>query len=120
MKLFKKLATFATALTLAFSFGAFTACGETADSYTFTVKNADGTAATDVSVQLCTYAEDGSLANCLMPIPVDENGKCEYTYVTSADVYEIHILDSNDVALEFNESNQTPAKYGEITITLKD
>ena len=92
------------------------------NGYVFTVKNADGTAASNVFVQLCTINADGSLGSCFMPIMVN-NGTVEYTFNGfTAGVYEIHLLASDcQTPLEYEETNKkTPASYSEITLTIAD
>lgn len=142
MKTFKKLAIFATALTLAFSFGAFAACGGgdkdnssnssptesstptenvNENAYTFIVKNADGSAAQNVSVQLCTY--NATYNACYAPVAVDANGISVYepqSGFPGAGIYEIHLLDDMNNQVEFDGPTQTTAEYGEITLTLKN
>ena len=144
MKTFKTLAIFATALTLALSFGTFAACGGDKDNsssnsssptesstietnenvYTFIVKNADGIAAQNVSVQLCTYKADGvTIDACYAPVAVDANGISVYEPqggFPGAGIYEIHLLDDMNNAIEFDGPTQTTAEYGEITLTLKN
>ena len=95
---------------------------EELNGYLFTVNNADGTAASNVFVQLCTINADGSLGSCFMPIMVN-NGTVEYTFDGfTAGVYEIHLLASDcQTPLEYEETNKkTPASYSEITLTIAD
>ncbi len=147
MKLFKKLALLTTALTLALSFGAFAACVDDkesssseptssssttdsssteetpTDAYVFIVQNADGSAAKNVSVQLCTYkAGTTELDACYAPVPVDAQGKCVYDPIggyPGAGVYEIHLLDDMSEAVEFEGPAQTTAEFGTFTLILK-
>lgn len=128
MKFFKKVAIAAMTLSLALSTCALASCTDGKDSssteasvcYTFIVKNADGSAAQNVNVQLCAYQEDGvTLGTCYMPVAVNADGKCEYTAAPEAGVYEIHLLDTNNESVAFDGPTTTPAEYGEITLTLK-
>lgn len=128
MKFFKKLAIAAMTLSLALSACALASCTDGKDSssteasvcYTFTVKNADGSAAQNIKIQLCAYQEDGvTLGTCYMPVSVNAEGKCEYTAAPAAGVYEIHLLDENSESVAFDGPSKTPAEYGEITLTLK-
>jgi len=129
MKLFKKIAVLCMALTLCFGAGAaLTACGgndetssseQTVTAYTFTVLNADGTAAKDINVQLCVL---GNAAACYMPMATDANGKVTYNPpgFPGEGEYEIHLLSKDlSTSLEFNGPVSTPTVYGEITLTLK-
>ncbi len=148
MKNMKKWAIFMTALSLAFSFGAFAACGggnvdssestptesstptqsnpQEQNAYTFIVKHADGTPAVGYGIQLCKGD------SCLPSLPAtDASGKAVVSCV--ADVYDIHVCipdlenggymydeSYNMVYADFNEATTTPATYGEITLTLKN
>lgn len=132
MKFLKKTAIAAMTLSLALSACAFASCNgddssvEAAVCYSFIVKKADGSAAQNVSIQLCSYTESGELSTCYRPIAVDENGRCDYTAAPEAGVYEIHILHSGteyvvdkEGHVEIDGSVQTPAEYGEVIVTLK-
>ncbi len=126
MKLFKKLASIATACTLALSFCAFsTACNDDTESsspeataYTFNVENVNGR---DVSVQLCIY-ENGEQTACYMPIKVDENGECVYNpqgFPGEGNIYAIHVLENGTTQMEFEGPESTEAEYGEYTLILQ-
>jgi len=141
MKKFAKLASIVLAAFLSFGVLALTACGggedspessapvtessvaiessETAEAnaYEITVLNADGSAASGVSVQLCIY-EDGKLGACLMPQAVGANGKVSYT--AEKNTYEIHVLDASYKPLELKDHVVTDAEYGEYTVTLAE
>ncbi len=133
MKKFAKLASIILAAFLSFGILALTACGgkdnsessapaessatTEASAYEITVLNADGTAASGVSVQLCIY-EDGKLGACLMPQAVGANGKASYT--AEKNTYEIHVLDASYQPLELKEHVVTEAEYGEYTVTLAE
>ncbi len=58
----------------------FAACADNgeeslpAGTYQVTVQYEDGTAATDLDVQLCRIDENGNEGLCLTPVAVDENG----------------------------------------------
>ena len=149
MSKIKKLISLLAAATLCLGTLAFTACGggddsstpantntessdtgsneEITDAYVIYVKNADGTPATNVRVQLCKGYEF-----CLggKPESVDENGKIvirpsayEMNGVPyGADEYDIHLW-SGDLTneIQFEETNKkTPATYSEITLTIAD
>ena len=127
MKKFAKLASIILAAFLSFGILALTACGGKDNSessapaessaYEITVLNADGTAASGVSVQLCIY-EDGKLGACLMPQAVGANGKVSYT--AEKNTYEIHVLDASYQPLELEEHVVTEAEYGSYTVTLAE
>lgn len=137
MKLFKKIATLALALTLCAGIGAFAAAcdntGENSNSvtsevpsedgaYKFKIVNKDGSAATGYSIQLCSYKADGvTLESCYQPVAADENGLVSYDCAPSAAVYEIHVLDALNNSVEFTGETKTPAAYNTeaIVITLK-
>lgn len=129
----KKFASILLAAFLSFGALALTACGGKDESsspatessatteasvYKITVLNADGTPATNVKAQLCVVNADGSLGACLMPMPVDENGKVDYTLITTPGIYEIHVVDEKNAQLELKEHVVTEAEYGEYTVTL--
>lgn len=130
MRFFKKLAIFAMAFTFCCGAGlALTACGgentpdssveQTAEGYEFTVRNADGSAAANVNVQLCVL---GNAAACYMPMATDANGKVVYNPIgfPGKGEYEIHLLSQDlSTSLEFTGPVTTPTVYGEITLTLK-
>ena len=139
MKLLKKLAILSMAFTLCFGAGAaLTACGgneensssvssEASDNsaeqnltaYEFTVLNADGSAATNVNVQLCVL---GNGAACFMPVLTDKDGKASYnpTGFPGAGEYEIHLYDQTmTTSLEFDGTETTPTVFSKITLTLK-
>lgn len=133
MKLIKKIATVCMAITFAFGLGAFAACdkedssasssaSESLTAYKFIVLNADETPAQNVSVQLCSYNEDGSLGACYQPVAVDANGVVDKNPagLPGAGVYQIHILDASSTPIEFEGVTDTPAEYSEITLTLKN
>ncbi|MBR2646693.1 MAG: hypothetical protein IKD47_03960 [Clostridia bacterium] len=135
MNKFRKIATLCMAFVCSVSLFALAACGggeekpessaaqtesvtssaeEGYTAYEFTVLNADGTNANGVFVQLCKGIEF-----CYAPVAVVD-GKATYAAAPSADVYEIHILDTDcTTQLEFNGAATTTAEYGAITITLK-
>ena len=133
MKKFAKLASIILAAFLSFGILALTACDgkdnsessapaessatTEASAYEITVLNADGTAASGVSVQLCIY-EDGKLGACLMPQAVGANGKVSYT--AEKNTYEIHVLDASYKPLELKDHVVTDAEYGEYTVTLAE
>lgn len=112
-KLNKFIAVLAAAI-LCFATFAFAGCNK-AEAYTFIVKNADGTAATDVQIQLCNLNEDGV---CDAPVDVDENGEAEVVPTWGEGEFEIHVL-KNNKQVEFDGAEKTPATFGEIEITLK-
>ena len=148
MSKIKKLISLLAAATLCLGTLAFTACGgddsstpantntessdtgsneEITDAYVSYVKNADGTPATNVRVQLCK-----GLEFCLGQLPelVDESGKVVIKpsetklngVACGADEYDIHLW-SGDMAneVQFEETNKkTPATYSEITLTIAD
>ena len=135
MKLFKKLAIMTMALAFCCGGAALTACGggddtkdsstptessveQTAEAYTFTVLNADGSAAANVNVQLCAL---GNASVCYMPMATDTNGKVTYNPMSfpGKGEYEIHLFDASMNAVEFDGPVTTPTVYGEITLTLK-
>lgn len=111
-KLNKFIAFIATAI-LCFAMFAFAGCNK-AEAYTFTVKNADGTAATGVQIQLCNM-NDGA---CDPFVPVDENGKAEVVPTWGEGEFEIHVF-KNNKPVEFDGAEKTPATFDEIEITLK-
>ncbi len=127
MKFFKKVAIAAMTLSLALSTCALASCTDGKDSssteasvcYTFIVKNADGSAAQNVSVQLCAYKEDGELDACQPPVAVDAEGKCDYTYFTEPGRYHIQVLDANYESVDFDGVHDTPTDFGTVTLTLK-
>ena len=126
MKKFKKLASVLMALTLTFGFcGVMASCGgddkpdtssqQPQNAYTFTVLNKDGSAAADVKVQLC----DPATGVCLTNMPVtDENGKATFT-ADKATTYDIHLWNL-DTSVEYTVegAQQTPATFGEVTVTV--
>ena len=122
MKFFKKTACAFLALSFCFGACALTACGggNEADGYHFRLVFADGSAATDYSVQLCSILEDGSLGVCYAPVKADENGYVVYNASTckiatfTAGEYEIHILPD----AEFEGEKTTPVSYSTDVITL--
>ena len=137
MKLLKKLAIFATALTLCLSASALvTACKDgdnsssssvessaensveaTANAYTFIILNKDGTPAKDVNVQLCMLGNSGA---CFMPVLTDAAGRVEYTSTPGEGEYEIHLFSADMAkALEFDGPTTTTATFSTITLTLK-
>ena len=133
MKLLKKLAIFATALTLCLGASALvTACKDgdnsssssvessveaTANAYTFIILNKDGTPAKDVNVQLCTPGAGGA---CFMPVLTDAAGRVEYTSTPGEGEYEIHLFSADmATALEFDGPTTTTATFSTITLTLK-
>ncbi len=141
MKLFKKLAGLCLALTFCAGLCAVASCGGKdkdtdkdstpvtseqpgeATCYTVTVLNADGTPATDVRVQFCIVEANGSLGGCLMSVPVDANGVCEYLPMgfPGARVYEIHVLNADEsAAFELTDVVRTEATFGAYTVTLAE
>lgn len=127
MKFFKKLAIAAMTLSLALSTCALASCTDDEASsstevsvcYTFVVKNADGTPAQNVSVQLCAYKDDGELDACQNPVAVNAEGTCNYTYFTEPGRYHIQILDANYDSVDFDGVHDTPTDFGTVTLTLK-
>ncbi len=114
MKKLNKFIAFVATAILCFAMFAFAGCNK-AEAYTFTVKNADGTAATGVEIQLCNMNENGV---CDMPVSVDENGKAEVVPTWGEGEFEIHVLKNNN-QVEFEGAEKTPATFDEIEITLK-
>ena len=137
MKVFKKLATLAMALTMALGVSAFAACntGDVSESlvseaqqtyytcYQFVVVNADGTKVSDgYQVQVCKVNDDGSVGSCLRPIAVVD-GVCVYNIsnITQPGVYEAHVLDTDSNTVELKETVRTSADaFGEYTLTLAE
>lgn len=140
MKIFKKLATLALALTLCAGIGAFAACDNTSGSgnssssssnvetgaYKFKILNKDGSAAVGYSVQLCILNDAGEQTACYAPAVVDEKGQVSYSADTvpgfpGAGNYNIHVLDSNNQQVEFEGLEKTPTAYNteDIVLTLK-
>ena len=114
-KLNKFIAFIATAI-LCFAMFAFAGCNEKAEAYTFIVCYEDGTKAENVTVQLCKGTEycDSKMAT------TDSDGKAELVPAKGADEYDIHIW-SADMKKEYEvtETEKTPAKYGEVEVTIK-
>lgn len=95
-------------------------------AYVFVVKHADGRAADDVCVQLCTA--DNSF--CLQPSIADANGKVVCAGDAAEYVIHVYAVDENgsivmdqetweNVSYEIDGSDITPAEHGVIYITLK-
>ena len=122
MKFFKKSACAFLALSFCFGACALTACGggNQADSYRFRLVFADGTAASEYSVQLCSILDDGSLGVCYAPVKADADGYVVYNADTckiptfTEGVYEIHVLPE----AEFVGAKTTPVSYSTEVITL--
>ena len=140
MKIFKKLATLALALTLCAGIGAFAACDNTSGSsnssssssnvetgaYLFKVLKADGSAATGYLFGLCSLKDDGSKNLCYGTVTVDETGMVSY----SADnvmgfpgegKYAPQITDADFNEIAYEMSSPVPTSYNTepIVITLK-
>lgn len=140
MKLIKKLALLCASLSLCAGVCAMTACElslggntdsstapatsstetssqapATASAFKFKVVKADGTPATNVSVQLCIAD------TCYAPVKTDANGEVSYTSPAGEVVHEIHILDENNEQVEFEGATETGATYNTeaIVLTLK-
>lgn len=138
MNKIKKIATLCVALVLSLGIGAFAACNDdessspaessvegskTYTAYEFVVKNADGSAATGVSVYLCVIKEDGKLGGCNQPFPVDDNGRVVYTLITTPGLYEIHVQDTVTTAIldiEGGNPRTDATAFGEYTLILKN
>lgn len=94
-------------------------------AYVFVVKNADGTPAKDVCVQLCT----ADMSFCLQPVNADANGKVVYTSNAAEYVIHVYAIDENgqikmddnfeNISYEIDGSDITPATHGVIYLTLK-
>ncbi len=125
MKLLKKLAIFAMALTLCTGVVTFAACGEdntpaitapTEDGYHFQVLDKDGKALNDeYAVQLC--------GNICIPLTLDANGCVSFLpsdveILGGAGEYEIHVVKLAD-ELDFEGPTTTPASFSKDRITLK-
>ena len=149
MKIFKKLATLSMALTFVLGLGALTACnGDDSSSapasssasasvsseenknytcYEFIVLDKDGNKVGDgYNVQLCMVNANGSLGSCLMPIAV-VNGVCEYTFIKTPGIYEVHIVTGSqdegysDEGISLKEVVKTSADaFGEYTVQLAE
>lgn len=135
MKLIKKIALICASLTLCAGVCSMTAClGDdsssssatssvetsseataAATSFKFKVLNANGTPATNVSVQLCIDT------TCYAPVQTDANGEVSYTSPAGEVVHEIHILDAENNQVEFDGATETGATYNTeaIVLTLK-
>lgn len=126
MKNFRKLATLALSLVIAFSFGAFTACGggddsfssssqtEAATAYKFKVLNADTTPAVGFAVQLC---QDDA---CFAPKFADSEGLVTYAFPNNqAGEYSVHVWSSDmETEYTFEGTATTSLDYDGSVITL--
>lgn len=88
------------------------------DAYVFYVKNADGTPATNILLQLC-------VGDTCYPIDwLDKNGRIASSQKKGAPleagVYDIHLLRDGITELEFDGPATTSANFEIITLTLKD
>ena len=127
MKTLQKWTSVFFAVIMCFAMFAFTACGgnkesgKTYTAYEFTLVYENGDPATDVSVQLCTINDDGSLGMCYAPVKADANGKVTYKPAgfPGADVYEIHLLGADMLPKEFEGATKTTTKYEAFTLTIK-
>lgn len=133
MKIFKKIAALCMAISLCVGVGALaTSCGggdndasssqqqNETTGYLFKVVNADGSAASDVYVQLC----DGVSGICYGNVAVDETGSVLYNSTTAKDfpgagVYDIHVLGGEFMDdFPFDGPTATPEAYSTETIVL--
>lgn len=89
------------------------------DAYVFYVKNADGTPATNIFLQLCVGGLNGK---CFAIGNLDENGRIASSQSKApleAGVYDIHLF-RDGVELAFDGPATTSANFEIITLTLKD
>ena len=114
-KLTRFISLFAAAI-LCFATLAFAGCKDEADCYTFIVKYENGTAAENLTVQLCkgdTYC-DSKMAT------TDADGKAELTHTNGADEYDIHVWSADmTVQYEITDTEKTPSSYGTVEVTVK-
>lgn len=121
-KFLKTLTAVAVVITLIACVGLLVACGDDSNNdqpqgenedytYKFFVVGADGHAALQVQVQLCSVDENGKVTNCLFPVTTDGDGVVIFTEDgmprVSAGVYEIHLLSESGSTLPFNGEHYT-------------
>ncbi len=115
MKKLNKFIAFVATAVLCFAMFAFAGCNK-AEAYTFTVKYEDGTAAENVTVQLCKGTDfcDSKMAT------TDAEGKAELVPTNGADEYDIHIWAAGmKKEYEVTKTEKTPAEYGDVEVTIK-